>query len=304
MTVYARPARDLTLPAIREADVRCGSPVRAGTFAYAGEDVVTGWHRHDLHQLEYSFQGTVELETETARYLLPPQQAVWIPAGVTHQTTVRRSVRTVSAFFCPDLVPGAGDRVRILAASPLVREMLLYGVRWPIHRQPGSQAADTFFAALACLVADSLDQETPLRLPTSTDPLIAAVIAYTEDHVQRVSATEVARAVGVSERTLRRKFLADTGISWHGYLRQSRLLRAMTMLAGKEPTVLDVAIAVGFGSLSAFTRAFTSSTGESPTTYRRRVTAPPADSELTALRPQNRAVAAKMTAQITGRPAR
>jgi hypothetical protein len=42
MTVHAHPARNLIYPAIREADVRRGSPVRAGTFAYAGVDVVTG----------------------------------------------------------------------------------------------------------------------------------------------------------------------------------------------------------------------------------------------------------------------
>ena len=38
-------------------DMRGGSPVRAGTFPYDGGDLVTDWHRHDLHQIEYAFQG-------------------------------------------------------------------------------------------------------------------------------------------------------------------------------------------------------------------------------------------------------
>jgi len=81
----------------------------------------------------------------------------------------------------------------------------------------------------------------------------------------------VCRAIGVSERTLRRRFPAATGMTWSRYAVQSRLLRAMTMLAEPGPTVLDVATAVGFDSVSAFTRAFARASGETPSAYRRRV---------------------------------
>ena len=132
----------------RLVDMRSGSPVRAGTFAYEGNELVTPWHAHDLHQIEYAFQGTVEVETRAGHYLLPPQQAAWIPAGLVHQTTIRSTVRTVSVFFHPDLVPEAGDSARILAAAPVIREMILYGVRWPIDRTSSDPMADRFFATL------------------------------------------------------------------------------------------------------------------------------------------------------------
>ena len=272
LTVYAQTDKYLLLMATRLADMRRGGPARAGTFGYSGQPTATGWHTHDLHQLEYSLHGAVELETKTARYLLPPQQAVWIPAGITHQTTVRPAVHTISAFFRPELISQPGDRVRILAASPLIREMLLYGLRWPVDRDPDDTVADAFFVALANLVADSFDYETPLRLPTSTDPLIAAVMTYTSAHLDSVAPADAAAAAGVSERTLRRKFPAATGMSWRTYRTYSRLLRAMALLADDAPTVLQVAATVGFESHSAFTRAFTVFTGQTPTTYRHRVT--------------------------------
>jgi AraC-like DNA-binding protein/mannose-6-phosphate isomerase-like protein (cupin superfamily) len=283
MTVSARSATKLPQTAIDPpgeadgdgfVDMRGASPVRAGTYPYDGldetSDLVTGWHTHDLHQIEYAFEGVVEVETETAHYLLPPQQAVWIPAGLRHRTTLKR-VRTVSVFFEPDMVPDAGDRARVLAALPVMREMIVYGARWPISRATSDPVADAYFDALALLTTEWLEHETPLCLPASTEPVVAAVMAYTQDHLRGVTEREVCRAVGVSERTLRRQFAAATGISWRRYLLVSRLLRAMALLAEPGTTVLRVATDVGFDSVSAFTRAFRRYTGETPTAYRRRI---------------------------------
>jgi transcriptional regulator GlxA family with amidase domain len=150
--------------------------------------------------------------------------------------------------------------------------MIVYGARWPITRPASDPIADAFFEALAVLVLDWLDHETPLCLPTSTDPVVAAVMAYTNAHLDGITATEVCRAVGLSDRTLRRVFPASTGMTWRRYLLESRLLRSMALLAEPGRTVLDVATAVGFGSLSAFTRAFNAYAGDTPTGYRRRVT--------------------------------
>jgi AraC-like DNA-binding protein len=273
VTVSARPANDLPIAAnIGRVEMREATQVRAGTFAYEGDDVVTGWHSHDQHQIEYAFQGVAEVETMAAHYLLPPQQAVWIPAGLAHNTTLRR-VRSVSVFLDPEMLPSVDDRARILAAAPVVREMILYAVRWPIGRPASDPGADAFFEALAHLTRDWLDRETPLSLPTSNDPVVTAVMAYTNAHLDQIAEHDVCRAVGVSERTLRRKFSAATGMPWRRYLLESRLLRAMAALAEPEPTVMDVATSVGFESVSAFTRAFGRYCAETPTAYRRRVTA-------------------------------
>jgi AraC-like DNA-binding protein len=258
----ARSANSLIPPA---------TPVRAGTYwTEVGAEVVTGWHSHDRHQLEYAFEGVAEVETETARYLLPPQQAIWIPAGVQHSSTLT-DVKAVSVFFDPSLGLRAGDRVRILAAAPVIREMILYARRWPVGRTGSDAMADTFFEALGYLVVDWLDHETPLCLPTARDPLVAAAMDYTAEHLAEVSLPDVCHAVGASERTLRRAFLADTGMSWRKYLQESRLLKAMSLLAGCDENLLTVALSVGFESASAFTRAFGRYAGESPHAYRQRI---------------------------------
>jgi transcriptional regulator GlxA family with amidase domain len=93
---------------------------------------------------------------------------------------------------------------------------------------------------------------------------------HTAADLASVTVREVARTVGWSERTLRRRFWQDTGMTWRQYLLHARLLRAMAMLAEPEPSVLEVATAVGFGSPGAFARSFRAAVGETPSGYRRR----------------------------------
>lgn len=273
MTVSAHSARDLSRPAnIGQVELRRGGRVLAGSYLYEGELLVTGWHFHDVHQIEYAIGGVVEVETASAHHLLPPQQAAWIPAGLEHQATMNPSVKTLAVMFDPELIPTAGDRARILAVSPLIREMMLYALRWPIYRAADDEAADSFFRTLANLVAEALDHEAPLSLPSSHDPLVAAAMAYTKEHLQSVTLAEVCRAVAVSERTLRRQFQSEAQMPWRTYLLHARMLRAMALLAAPTQSVQQAATAVGFDSVGSFTRAFSQFCGETPSSYRRRVT--------------------------------
>lgn len=276
MTVSAQSARGLAEPAnVARVELRRGGPVLAGSYLYEGDLLVTGWHVHDVHQIEYAIGGVVEVETAAGHYLLPPQQAAWIPAGLQHQATMNPSVKTLAVMFDPAVIPDAGDRARILAVSPLLREMLLYALRWPIDRGAGAadeaRVSDSFFLTLANLVSEALDHEAPLSLPMSEEPVVAAAMAYTKDHLQSVSLDEVCRAVAVSERTLRRLFQSEVGLSWRTYLLHARMLRAMALLAAPGQSVQQTASAVGFDSMGSFTRAFAQFCGETPSSYRRRV---------------------------------
>jgi AraC-like DNA-binding protein/quercetin dioxygenase-like cupin family protein len=276
LSAAAKPALDLSRhPARRVIELRRGGRALGGSYLYEGDGLITGWHSHEVHQIEYALHGVVEVETDSAHYLLPPQQAAWIPAGLEHQAVMNPDVKTVAVMFDPALVAAPGDRARILAVSPLIREMMIYALRWQIDRARGAaedeEVSDSFFHTLANLVSEALDHEAPLSLPTCDHPIVAAAMAFTKAHLDSVSADEVSRAVSVSERTLRRLFQDTLGLSWRTYLLHARMLRAMALLAGPGQSVQETALAVGFDSLSSFTRAFAQFCGETPSAYRKRV---------------------------------
>ncbi|HUB41084.1 MAG TPA: helix-turn-helix transcriptional regulator [Streptosporangiaceae bacterium] len=277
MTVPADSAKDQVRTATTGlVDLRQDSRWAGGSHMYdGGEQLVTGWHFHDVHEIEYACRGLVEVKTEAGHYLLPPHQAAWIPAGLHHQTTLDAGVQTLAVLFEPRLVPMAGDRVRIIAVSPLLREMMLYSARWPISRTESGVEAESFFQTLGYVVAQALDDEKPLHLPVSNDPVVTAAADYTRTHLDRVTVSEVTRAVGVSERTLRRMFSTHLAMSWRSYLLRARVLRSMALLAEPDRSVLGVSIAVGFDDVGAFARSFARHCGETPSAYRRRISGSP-----------------------------
>ncbi len=276
MTVSASSARFLLEPAnhtpgsAQLVELRRGGRARAGSYLYEGSQLVTGWHSHDLHQIQYAIGGVVEVETARAHYLLPPQQAAWIPVGLEHQATMTSDVRSVAVMFQPELLPAVDSRARIIVVSPLIRQMMIYALRWPIGRPDSDPVSDGFFATLGHLVFEALDHEAPLSLPTSDNAIVSAAMDYTKAHLSHATAAEVSRAVAVSERTLRRQFDTAIGMSWRTYLLHARMLRAMALLVSPSEPVQKTASTVGFDSLSAFTRAFTKFCGETPSSYRHR----------------------------------
>jgi len=252
-------------------ELRRGGRALAGSYLYEGDGLITGWHSHEVHQIEYAMHGLVEVETDSAHYLLPPQQAAWIPAGLEHQAVMNPDVKTVAVMFDPRLIDDAGDRARIIAVSPLIRELMIYALKWPIGRATGDDVSDGFFRTLAHLVSEALDHEAPLSLPTSEHPIVAAALAYTKEHLDAVTADDVSKAVSVSERTLRRLFADTLGMSWRTYLLHARMMRAMALLTAPSQSVQATSTAVGFENLSSFTRCFAQFCGETPSAYRRRV---------------------------------
>lgn len=235
---------------------------------------VYDWHAHDYHQLLYAIAGTAQIQTRRAHYLLPAGRAAWLPAGVHHRTTLSDR-EGASLFFAPEAVPAAGGEVRILVATPMMREMILHALRWPRGADEADPLARSFFATLALLCGEWLESELPLSLPSTAHPRLARAMDYALADPGRATQAGACRAAAMSERSFRRCFIQETGMGWQAWLIQARILSAMTALAAGE-RVTDVAAESGYASLSAFAKAFAALTGETPAGYRRRITLPAA----------------------------
>lgn len=85
--------------------------------------------------------------------------------------------------------------------------------------------------------------------------------------VATCASTRAATRLAVSERTLSRLFLKETGLSFGQWLQRARLDSSLTSLAAGH-AIVDVALDHGYASPSAFATRFRQVLGVSPSAYR------------------------------------
>jgi len=79
--------------------------------------------------------------------------------------------------------------------------------------------------------------------------------------------SSVSRQFGFSERTLSRLFQATMDISFLQYLKQLRVVKAVSMMLQKDVTLSEIAYKTGYNSLSAFSNAFYQITNKRPSEF-------------------------------------
>ncbi len=98
-----------------------------------------------------------------------------------------------------------------------------------------------------------------------TDPALACAIGVMQTRLEEpLPLPELAAQAGVLPRTLQARFRAQLGQAPHAYYLDLRLSAAKRMLEQSTTGVAEVATAHGFGSASAFARAFRQRFGMSP----------------------------------------
>ena len=87
------------------------------------------------------------------------------------------------------------------------------------------------------------------------------------DPPQRADMSTVARALGMSVRSLRRR-LAEEGKSYNDLANEALAAVAKQLLRDKRRTIQETAYDLGFSDTSTFHRAFKRWTGMTPSTFR------------------------------------
>lgn len=221
-------------------------------------------HRHPNAQLLYAVHGVMEISTGHGKWVVPPTRGMWMPAETDHQVRMVSEVHMRSAFIRPDAAPDLPANNAVLSISPLLRELILAALD---IKPPYS--ADSREGRVMRLMLDELRTlpSLPLHLPLPNDPLLIPVCESLRAAPDDVSTAEDwSRRLDIDPRTLQRRFAKATGMSFAQWRQQARLLEALERLAGGE-RVLDVALALGYSSPTAFTTMFKRQFGVTPSAF-------------------------------------
>jgi AraC family transcriptional regulator len=97
---------------------------------------------------------------------------------------------------------------------------------------------------------------------------VRRIAEYVEAHLgENILVADLASLVGVSAGHLHRAFRHTVGVTPLDYINERRIQRAVEILAMERPSVVELALRVGFLSPSHFTRTFRRVTGVNPSRY-------------------------------------
>jgi AraC-like DNA-binding protein len=161
--------------------------------------------------------------------------------------------------------------VRVIAVSSLLRELTLRACALPVlydESGPAARIMTLILDEIAALPTVGLD------LPMPRDARLRRICAALRAEPGSTRTLESwARATGASSRTLARRFVRETRLTFAEWRQQARLLDAMARLAAGQP-VTAIALDLGYDSPSAFAAMFRRALGTPPSRYLSRSRAP------------------------------
>jgi AraC-like DNA-binding protein len=220
-----------------------------------------GWHSHDRHQLAWAADGVLTVVAETHTWVLPPSRALWIPAGVVHETIAAEKATMRTLYLKPALCPITWPAPQPVVATRLLAELIVHLSDAPLKAPERSRAEAVLLDILKPVATTTIE----VTMPTD-DRALDVARGLLADPADGRSLAEWGHEVGASGRTLTRAFLAGTGIPFSRWRTAVRLRAALPHLASGLP-ISAVADQVGYQTPSAFVAAFRRETGLTPGAY-------------------------------------
>lgn len=218
-------------------------------------------HEHERDQLLYAISGVMRLRTQHDAWIVPPEGAAYIPAGLSHSVSMHGNVDMRTLYIDPFAVRKRPQGLNVVAVPGLLKELIL-----ALGEEPVAYGTNSRGSNIAQLIeqeihrAKALSLHVPLPRDTRLQKVCAELLADPSDRRTLDGWSEVS---GASARTLARLFDRDLGMSFIQWRQRVRFQSALEALSQGVP-VSVVAKQHGYRSPSAFSAAFGKAMGHAP----------------------------------------
>ena len=223
-------------------------------------------HWHARAQFLFAVAGTMAVRTPRRAWIVPTSRALWIPAHTVHEIDMHGQVEMRNVYLDAALSEGMWPECVVLEVTPLLRELLVRVAEAPEQR--GVAEEELLQRLLVAEIRRLAPARLDLPLPASADLLALCERTMADLSVWRINDAD-AGAMALSARTLYRRFLGETGISFSRWKQQARLLEAVKRLSGGT-AVTEVALDLGYQSPGAFSTMFRRMLGQTPSAFARK----------------------------------
>jgi len=231
-------------------------------------------HHHTWHQLIFPIQGLIQTEADQCQFLVPHTTAIFIPAGVCHESIAITNTTFIGLYInpqygrCHDI--NDGQRLKQVSMTPFLKELILM-----IKLQYQAERTTTSHGNTLRLIEVLYDQihtseSFKFKLLVPKDRRIKMIFeALTEKPDLDLTLSKWGEIVGASERTLSRIFAKEFNTSFALWRQHLRLIQSLPLLESGL-SIQNVAHQVGYHNDSSYIKAFKDRFGLTPQQFRLR----------------------------------
>lgn len=216
-------------------------------------------HTHVTGQLSIALNGISGLQTQTGLWFVPIDCGVWVPPGMPHNGVLAHQAKMINCHLAPEVCRTLPDQPATLMLTSLSIELMLALT----DRERSLERRKHISAVLIDELRET--RRLPINYAVLPNHPILQRIAQecTEPELARLSNTQWAERVAMTERTLARLVTAETGMSFQNWRRRIRLLASLNALA-RGKSVESVAYDSGYATPTAFINTFKKLFGTTP----------------------------------------
>lgn len=222
-------------------------------------------HSHSWSQLAYASEGVIAVETPNHCWVVPTNRAIWIPAGQAHSIKMYGRAFLQTVYFESRPETGIDLPCTAYEIPSLVRELIIHVCNIGIIKSDSDEQRN-----LLEFMIFQVKKLTPfpLMVPMPNDPRARKLASVLLDNPGTdQSLAELCEECGTSLRTMQRAFSKELGLPLSRWRSQVTMMHALQLLAS-ERNITEVALELGFESVSAFIYSFRKHFGVSPGQYR------------------------------------
>lgn len=221
-------------------------------------------HSHNKDQLVLPLMGAITSEVEDGIWMVPSQSALWIPAGQVHVNKPLTKSCFHFVYFKSELLQRMPKTCCTIFTTPLIRELVEHLAaldQFDVPDKDTDRIMDVLIQQLTIMQVQQLKFVIPEdnRLQTIANLL-------RENPADRRTVAEWADYVAMSERSLARLIVQQTGLTFGRWRQQLHVIKALQRLSD-DGSVQATSEELGYESVSAFIRMFSKSLGKSPGKY-------------------------------------
>jgi AraC-like DNA-binding protein len=247
-----------------ESSQQLSMPITVVSRSIAANSVVDK-HSHSWGQFVYAHSGVLMVVTATDRYIVPPEQGVWLLPKVDHEVSTISKVELTSFYFDNNLLDQLPDQCCVLSVNNFLKSLIL---------EANHMTSDYLWSGadglLLRLILNrlSLAPNIIFQLPYPKDTRLLTMLSLIQkEPSNNYKLEQWGKEIGASSRTISRLFKKETGLSYSTWRQRLNIQIAISQLA-KGKSITSISLYLGYESPSAFTYMFRENTGMTPSFYR------------------------------------